>query len=238
VCTVYVTRQHSSIGSHVCTGLTLLGPTLDPIRIRSRVCVCVHVRARVRDATGALSSARLVRISCRVRDVIRSRRGHVTWPVSRLLPVWRAVLTFVGLWPFVAKNVWPSSVIVRHAIVVSCETRVVLVHEMHTMCRCPGRIRRVGLPHKKIRYCGDGARRRSLRRSRSSKVTDLIAFRSAYVTSCQWIIPTYILSHIVSKLLSITGQVFLLSTSNVCLQRTHSGRTPELTTRRFSIKKL
>jgi len=38
---VYVTRQHSSIGSHVCTRPTLLGPTLDPIRISSRVCMCV-----------------------------------------------------------------------------------------------------------------------------------------------------------------------------------------------------
>ena len=39
MCIVYVTRQRSSIGSHVCTRPTLglLGPTLDPIRISSRV---------------------------------------------------------------------------------------------------------------------------------------------------------------------------------------------------------
>jgi len=42
---VYVTRQHSSVGSHVCTRPTLLGPTLDPVRISSRVCVCVCVTA-------------------------------------------------------------------------------------------------------------------------------------------------------------------------------------------------
>ena len=46
MCIVYVTRQHSSIGSHVCTRPTLLGPTIDPIRISSRVCVCVCVCGR------------------------------------------------------------------------------------------------------------------------------------------------------------------------------------------------
>ena len=43
LCIVYLTREHSSIGSHVCTRPTLLSPTLDAVRISSRVCVCVCV---------------------------------------------------------------------------------------------------------------------------------------------------------------------------------------------------
>jgi len=107
--------------------------------------------------------------------------------------------------------------------VTRCHVSTILAHEesgtsslwmMSALCNSStARDRKT---YKKLSYCRDSARRRSLRRSRSFKVTDSTTNPSPYAPSYYSIIRTDILLHTVYKF------VFLVISANIATNHTLS----------------